>query len=390
MAYPYWVIGHTWQFVHGSITPMLDRQFLVFWKGIFALFVLVNAALLYFLFHQAGGAGWALFGLAVYVFNPAVIFDAGVWGETEAILTTALLVAAVGFVNGKPRLGWSSLIVATLLKQTALFALPIAAVYSIRTYGLRRTMTGASFGVLAGFCLVAPLILIGYSPATIYRSVLSQVLNFAAPTPVNASADTFSVWAFLNGFSGLHGFSRIWAPYPLHLGAVSFATAGTIAFAFVLAFVLWRVWRSDRPSDDVLFLSIAAVMAAYVTLSTLASARYLLIGLPFMILALRNSSSRTRLWMLGGVTLISFVSMYGVFMEIAVRGEWPNYFGLGNPSTNLISNVVYRLYNSDVVIYALAVLLVLIAESLLLMLYRASSRSLTVSRPALVAGDTSC
>ena len=159
-----------------------------------------------------------------------------------------------------------------------------------------------------------------------------------------------------------------------------------------MVFVLWVVWRSrsERMTNEILFLSLAAVLVTYVALSTAASSRYLLLALPFLILGLAHSSSVTRLWMIGALSLISLLSMYGVFMEIAVRGEWPTYFGLGSPSTNALSNAMYQLYTSDVVITVLGLVLLVLAEASVVRLYALSSRSRSLRRPGLAVGDSHC
>src|SRR5207245_3941628 len=131
LGYPYWLVGQAWHLFGGAITPLHDRGFQVFWKLAFALFVPVNAILIYYLGRNGPSSRWVLVGVASYALNPAIAFDAVVWGETEAIVTAAMLASALGFVTGKPRLGWSSLVVAVLLKQTARFALPIVAIYSL-------------------------------------------------------------------------------------------------------------------------------------------------------------------------------------------------------------------------------------------------------------------
>jgi hypothetical protein len=370
MAYPYWIIGHAWELIRGPISPMHDRSFQAFWKLAFSLFVLVNAGVIFAIFKSARGTLWALFGVAVYALNPAIVFDAAGWGETEAIVTSALLISAFGFVTGKPRLGWSAVIVGALIKQTALFAVPIMAIYSLKRYGVRQSLIGGATGLLVGFSIVSPLIFIGYHPATIYRSVVAQLLNFANPVSSYASTDTFSVWTLVTWVQGLHGFDRIWAPYPLMLGGIKFSTLGSVGFLATMLVLLWTLWgiRPANLTNEPLFLAIAAVLCAYVAFSTVASARYLLLALPFLILGLINSAAGTRLWMIGGLTAIAFISMYGVLMEIAVRGDWPVYFGLGNPSTNSFSHAAYQLYTSDAVITVLALVLLLILEVLLVRL----------------------
>jgi hypothetical protein len=391
LAYTYWAAGGAWHIFGGVIAPLQNRAFQVFWKLAFALFVLVNAALIHRLARDAKDSRWAIVAVAIYVLNPAIIFDAVGWGETEAIVTSALLVSLLGFVTGRSRLGWSALVVAILLKQTALFALPVMAVYSVKKFGWTKTLESGSIGSLVGFCIFAPLVLAGYHPATIYKSIFAQVLNFANPSPVNASGDTYSIWTVVNGFTGLSGFDRILAPYALQVGGIGFSTLGTVAFLAVMLAVLWMLARSraDRLTNEMLYLSLSVVLVTYVVFSTLASARYLLLALPFLVLSLSSSTFRSRLWMIGGLTLVSFLSMYGVMMEIAVRGEWPDYFGLGNPSTNAFSNVIYQLYTSDVAITVLGLLLLILAEAQVVRLQAASHRSRAIPHAGLVAGETS-
>jgi len=385
MAYPYWVIGHAWHLFRGPIAPMTDRGFLMFWKLALALFIVVSAWAIYQLTKSNRGERWALFGVGLYAINPAVLFDADVWGETEAILTAALLVSTIGFVKGKPRLGWSALIIAVLVKQTALFALPLLAIYSWKKYGLRRTFIDGCWGIITGFVVTAPLILVGYSPSTIYRSVAGQVLNFANPTASYASSDTFSFWTLANGLRGLQGFWRIWAPFPLMFNYVNlpFSAAGSALFIVLTIAVLVALirGRTGKGLDESLFVSIAAVMCWYVAFSTLASARYLLLALPFLILALGISGVRARLLAIVALSTISFLSMYGVLMVIAVRGEWPVYFGLGNPSTNPLSDAVYQLYTSDWTITIGALALLLVAVTLTNSLFGRTARSAVLRTP---------
>jgi hypothetical protein len=389
LGYAYWLIGHAWHFLGGTITPLHDRPFEVFWKLSLAVFVPINAALIYLLLRKQGAKRWAIVGVASYALNPAIAFDAVVWGETEAIVTTALLGATLGFVTGRPRLGWPSFVIAALLKQTALFALPIVAIYSVKKFGWRRTVESGALGVVVGFCAFAPFAAAGYAPVTIYKSILGQVMNFANPTPTYASSDTFSVWTIADHFTGLSGFDRIWAPHPLQIGGVAYSSIGTVLFAAAMLLAILILLRT-RPldlSDSILFLAISFVLVTYVFVSTLASARYLLLALPLMIVGLGYARPLTRLLMIGGISLISLLSMYGVLMQIAVRGDWPVYFGLGNPSTNALSHAIYALYTSDAVITVLALALFVIAEEQVMRLILLSTRSRATSRPNVVVGE---
>jgi Gpi18-like mannosyltransferase len=377
MAYPYWVAGTIWQAVGGVIEPLRDRAYQVFWKSLFAGFVLVDALILFAILRRDAERRWAVAGTALFVLNPALLFDTAIWGETEAILLAALLAAAFGFATGRSRLGWTSLIVATLIKQTALLAAPVFAIYAIKRYGFRRTVIDGSWGLLLSFALVLPFILLGYSPWTIVKVNLAQVSSFAAPPPNYASSDTFSLWSLVNGLHGLHGFDRIWAPFPLSFSWASYATTGTIVFAAVMIAVVLKMAFTpvSRLSANTLYVALAAVVSSYVILSTYASGRYLVLALPFLILALRSFGPFTRVWMVAALSGIALISMYGIYMVVAVTGDWPQYYGLGNPNTNVLSGVMYRIYTADFAMSAFAILLLLLATTLLFHVWAPPTRA---------------
>jgi hypothetical protein len=374
MAYPYWAIGEAWRLVGGTIHPLQDRVFMVFWKLALASFVIIDAALLYKVLRHVRRRPnqWAAVGTALFLFNPAVIFDASVWGETEAILWAALLASFLGFISGRPRLGWSALVISALVKQTAFFALPILAIYALKRYGVKATLIESSWGVLVGFALVAPLVLMGYSPLTVYQSAIGQVLNFGNPVTSLASADTFSLWTLVNGLHGLHGMDRIWAPNALAFSSgLTFSTAGTAAFAVLAILVIVKVaiTPSTKLSAAAVATAISVLLAAYTTLSTVGASRYLLLALPFVIVSVSRSTALTRVAMVVAMTVIPFVSMYGVYMQVLTKGEWPEGFlGLGSPTTNALSGFVYGLYTSDFGITVLGVVLLSLTVTLVIRL----------------------
>jgi len=72
------------------------------------------------------------------------------------------------------------------------------------------------------------------------------------------------------------------------------------------------------------------------------------------------------LWLvLGIITATSLLSMYGLFMVIAARGDWPSFFGLGSPTSNPLSGAIHWIYTSDVFITIFACLLLLAVLALL-------------------------
>jgi hypothetical protein len=311
-----------------------------------------------------------------------VVFDGAVWGETDAILTVALLLSAIGFLRGKPKLGWSALIISLLLKQSALFVVPAFAIFALRKFGPRRTFIDACFGSIVGFVFISPAILAGYHPNVAYMATLAQFKFFTLPQSFWVSGDTFSVWTLFTGFHGLHGASRIWPPYAMGIQGInmSLGTLGSILFAGVVVSGLAMLWQAPiaRLNYDALFSAAALFVVANVLLSTKASARYLTLALPFLLLSHSLPVTVGKLRVPSALSAISFISMYGLFAVIAVRQEWPNFYGIGNPTNNGLTAAIYRIYTSDSVITIAALLLVAITGTLYVALFTGLHRNTAV------------
>lgn len=385
LAYPYWLIGKCWTWLGGSILPMHNTNFYAFWKFALSMFVVVEAGLLAYLVSTTQRIGRLKVAAiaALLLLNPAVIFDSAVWGETDAVLASALLLAMVGFLTRRPRLGWSALAISLLLKQTALLFLPIFVAFSIRRYGLRRSVYEAAFGCLVAVLATAPMILAGYGPSIAIQPAIAQFTFFAAAPPNLASADTFSLWTLFNGLHGLHGFDRILMPQGLSgPGGYSFAQLGLVVWFSLMAITLAAIARQDRGAnlEQALTMGLALSVVAYVLVTPKASARYLVLALPLMLLSTARPFSFGRLAMFVTITLISTLSMYGLFMAIATRHEWTDFAVLGTPWSNKVSGAVYGVYTSDAVMTTLAIALMVVLASLARMAW-APSRGTSLNRP---------
>jgi len=287
--------------------------------------------------------------------------------------------------------------VAVLVKQTALLVVPLVALFALRRYGVRQSLTSAAFGAAVGFAFIAPSILAGYSPATAYRPVIGKVADFGTPlTAYNTtvSLDTFPIWVVLTAFQTLHGIDRLWTSDHTAIAGlgVTYATAGLILFLAVFAIAAratWRAAHSQTRSYRHLFLAIALVVVAYVSLNTRTSGHYLILALPFLLLSLPRSAPLAAFWKLAVVSLIAFVSEYGIFMFIAAKGEWPNFYVLGSPSTNAFSGLLYRVYTSDFFITLFAGMMLLVVYRLLVEVTTQPGRKLTMFAPVESESETS-
>jgi hypothetical protein len=388
MANFFIAVAKTWQLVHGSIAPMTDRNYYVFWKFAFALFILVCAGLILAISRRTNGGSsrwvWLLAGL--FALSPAVIFDVAVWGQSNGLLLAILLLAVFALVTERPNLMWSAIVVAVLVKQTALLVVPLVALFALRRYGLRRSLMSAAFGAVVGFVFIAPSILAGYSPATALLPTIGKVADFGTPLvtyDTTVSADTFPIWVVPTGLRDLHGMDRLWTSDRATIAGlgISYATAGVILFLAVFLVAAWFTWKASRSqtrSYQHLFLAIALVVVAYVSLNTRTSGHYLILAVPFLLLGLPRAAPLRAFWKLAAVSTIALLSEYGIFMFIAAKGEWPNFYVLGSPTTNAFSGLVYRIYTSDIFITLFAGLMLFVVYRLLVEVATQPGRKLTM------------
>lgn len=367
MANFFAAVATIWTTIRGPIDPMGDRAFYAFWKLCYSVFMFIDVALIVGIARRmnSGTSWWPWILAACFAFNPAVLIDAPIWGQSNAMLCTPLLLAVLGLVVHRPRLAWVALAIAVSVKQTALLAVPIFAVFALRTYGLRRTIVDGAFGLIAMFVFISPTIFEGYSPSTILSTTVSKLIDFGTPLTnytTQVSADTFPIWVLITPNMGLHGHERLWTSDQTNLPFVhvSYANGGLVLFGAVAVLSLWTAWRAadaNNLSWRRLMLATALMIVGYVTTNTRTSGHYLTLAVPFLLLAIPSSATAWRFWKVGLVSLTAVVSMYGLFMFISAKGEWPVFAGLGSPSTNPLSAAVYHVYISDIGITIFAAIL---------------------------------
>jgi hypothetical protein len=366
-----------------------SELFTSWWKFAFAVFIVVAAGLILAISRRTNGGSrrWALLVAGLFAISPAVIFDVSVWGQSNGLLLAILLLAMLALVLDRPQLMWSAIIVAVLVKQTALLVVPLIALFAIRRYGLRRSLTYAAFGLIVGFVFIAPTVLAGYSPATVYMTTIGKLADFGTPlTPYNTtvSADTFPIWVVLTGIRGLHGIDRLWTTDrdSVPLMGIPYSSAGLVLFVVLALLAAWVVWRdagtTSTRSYQRLFLAMALVVVGYVTLNTRSSGHYLILAIPFLLLGLPSGARLSAFWKVASVSALALISEYGLFMFIAAKGEWPNFSVLGSPSSNPVSGLVYGIYTYDGFITLFAMLMFWVMVRLLVEVTTELRRGVTV------------
>ena len=182
--------------VFGSLAKALSINILTMIKLVPNLFDLATAALIYFFVRKQSTFKLALVATALYTFNPAVIFNAAVWGQFDAIYTLFLVLSLVLALKSKPELSAVALALGLLTKPQGIALLPLIAFLIYKKGGLKKLL----FSVVA-FAATVFLVILPFewsNPVTFLTNIYFKAYGGYAYTSINA----FNLW-------GLYG---LWVP----------------------------------------------------------------------------------------------------------------------------------------------------------------------------------
>jgi Gpi18-like mannosyltransferase len=177
---------------------------------------------------RAGVAG------ALYVANPAALFDAAHWAQPDGA-HSLFSVLAVGWLSaGYPLWAWSAMALGALAKPQAWAILPLVALASCREFGIWRLLAGAGIAAAIGAVTVIPLLSTGRLgellglPGTI-SSVMPAV-----------TANAHNTWWLLFAYRGTNPlFSSDTARW---VGPLSYRTVAAALVGVQLLFTYWLYW----------------------------------------------------------------------------------------------------------------------------------------------------
>ena len=247
----------------------------------------------------------ALFASAVYLFNPAVIFNTAVWGQYDAIYTFFLILSLLLVFARKPELSAIFLAIGLLTKPQGIALLPLVAFAIFIKFGWRRFLTSVAAFFAAVFVLILPFQ--WTNPITFLSKIYFGAYQGYAYTSINA----FNIW-------GLQGF---WKPdnipfFTLGTAKIGyFFLSGWILFGAVTIIMLYLVHKRLKMSGELVILFAAfVILFSFFMLPTRIHERYLFPALSVGAL-LVPFLKKTRLIYLG-VSLTCLVNQAFVLYEL--------------------------------------------------------------------------
>jgi Gpi18-like mannosyltransferase len=205
----------------------------------------------------------ALLATALYAFNPAVVFNAAVWGQFDAIYTFFLVLSLVFVLQ--PRRRWTVLAVVAfmlgvLTKPQSVALAPLIAYLALRklNWNLKGIIISLAAAVGTVFAVILPFE--WSNPITFISSKYFGAYATYPYTSINA----FNIWAF----------GGIWVPDSK--GIITPYIIGWILFAALASFTVYFVHKSYKISPErIAFFGALVLFFGFFMLPTRIHERYL-------------------------------------------------------------------------------------------------------------------
>jgi Gpi18-like mannosyltransferase len=205
------------------------------------LFDMATAFLIFAFVRKRLDFKMALLATALYAFNPAVIFNAAVWGQFDAIYTFFLVLSLMLALASKPELSAVTFTLGILTKPQGIALAPLIAFLILKKYRLqwRRLLTSLIAVAATVFVVIIPFE--WSNPVTFLANIYFGAYGGYAYTSVNA----FNLWAI----------GGLWILETPVLFAI-----GWILFGALAAFVLYVLYKRFGASGELLVLFSAFIL----------------------------------------------------------------------------------------------------------------------------------
>ncbi len=302
------------------------------------------------------GEAVGLVAAAIYLFNPATVFNSAVWGQVDSVGTLVILGTLYALAAGWTEAAALGATIALLVKFQYAFLIPIVAIVGIKRHLLGRSadpgqdlrrdplrvLTSVAVGIGALVLLLAPFGMSVWSPSSDPNASLIGKFGEAATTYEGLAINAINLWR--NAWSGLGDTLRWGCDVPAvapDLGCggpgiaiavagvgVSWQLLGTLLFAVAALIALWQVWRHDDPEGLVIGTLLVAV--AFFVVPTRVHERYLFpaVGLaaPLVLRAVPRLRRSGRLMAFGAAAVVAIGLDVVPGFKLVSDGTWPPWF----------------------------------------------------------------
>lgn len=276
------------------------------------LFDISLGLVLYFFISSGFSKKTGLLASAFYLFNPAIIYNSSVWGQTDSILMFFLILTVIFLIKKKINYAWLFYSLSFLTKQQALIFLPLMILFTIELFGIKRLYRAFITGGAVSAIVLLPFI-ISRQFINFLKSITSSLTFY----PV-LSKNAFNVWWLLFGER-----AGVFSDQSIVFLVYNFQIIGLILLALVYFFIFQRI-KKDPPYPKFIILSFLAISLAFFLFPTEIHERYLLYSIPFAISLLFYEKKGNMIFAV--ISISSFINLIYSLPFFSLNFPWP-YFG---------------------------------------------------------------
>jgi Gpi18-like mannosyltransferase/4-amino-4-deoxy-L-arabinose transferase-like glycosyltransferase len=215
-------------------------------------------ALLFARIREQGERAAAFWGMLIFAFNPGLLFDTVVWGQSDSVPTLLMLLALLALLDRRYALCWALASAAALTKPQGLILIPLLTWWTLLETSARQWLKSGLTAVVVALLVIAPFQL-GHQPGWIF-SLYHSTASYYHETSVNA----FNLMALVGGLR---------EPDTTTLFGISYFAWGLMLASGWYVFAAALVWR-ERSARS-LFLAAGAVFFGSFMLLARMHERYL-------------------------------------------------------------------------------------------------------------------
>ncbi len=291
---------------------------------------MATALLIFFFVRKRLSFNWALVATALYAFNPAVVFDAAVWGQFDAIYTFFLVLSLFLVFSSKPKLAVVAYLLGVLTKPQSIAMAPLFFYLIWRKANWKGVLTSVLVAAATVFVVIIPFE--WSNPVTFLSNLYFSAYNGYQFTTLNA----FNIW----------GFGGMWVA-----DTSSTFILGWTMFAALAAFSLYFVHKHSKTNYELAVLLAAFVLFfGFFMLPTRIHERYLFPAMAILALMFPFLKRTRPLYVV--LTITCFINQAYVLSFLNAG----TFIQLGDPVV-----LVMSLLNSAALVYVL----ILMAKDLL-------------------------
>jgi Gpi18-like mannosyltransferase len=274
----------------------------------------------------------ALLAATLYAFNPAVIFNAAVWGQFDAIYTFFLVLSLYLIFESKPKWAVVAFMIGVLTKPQSVAIAPLMIFLVFRKYNWNWKKLLMPFLVAAATVFAVILTFEWSNPVTFLYNI--YVSAYSTPNYQVTSLNAFNIW----------GLGGMWISDTQGFFFITANLIGWLMFGLFTAFTLYFVHKRISANEELTVLFAAFVLFfGFFMLPTRIHERYLFPAIS--ILALMFPFLKKTRFLFLALTATCFVNQaYVLNALVAAYPYGPNLTGDLVAITVSLINLIAFLY----------------------------------------------